>query len=78
MCKTYFVTLPLVVIDAKAYNNSYFGEDVGQSKLHQVDCVGDESALLDCRHAINSYDCFHYQAAGVECEGMLITCCVTV
>ena len=69
--------IPFVLIDAKAYNNSYFGEEVGQIKL-QVNCVGDESALLDCHHAIDSYDCYYYQAAGVECIGMLITCCVTV
>ena len=44
--------IPLVLIDAQAYNNSYFGEEVGQIKL-QVNCVGDESALLDC-HTIDS------------------------
>ena len=69
--------IPLVLIDAQAYNNSYFGE-VGKIKLHQVNCVGDESALLDCNYTIDSCDCYYYQAAGVECIGMLITCCVTV
>ena len=58
--------IPLVLIDAQAYNNSYFGEKVGQIKLHQVNCVGDESALLDCRHAIDFYYCYYYQAAGVN------------
>ena len=78
--KTSIMTAPnsFSLLDAKAYNNSYFGEEVGQFKLHQVNCVGDESVLLDCQYTIDSYDCYYYEAAGVECIGMLITCCVTV
>ena len=42
----------------------------GDIYLDEVNCTGEESQLLECRHnGIGVHDCSHYQDAGVRCTG---------
>uniref|UniRef100_A0A3Q4I5G8 HHIP like 1 n=1 Tax=Neolamprologus brichardi TaxID=32507 RepID=A0A3Q4I5G8_NEOBR len=50
----------------KAAKNSEFGEGKDLILLDDVQCVGTESSLLDCRHAgVGTHNCAHYEDAGV-------------
>lgn len=52
----------------KAAKNSEFGEGKDLILLDDVQCVGTESSLLDCRHAgVGTHNCAHYEDAGVIC-----------
>ena len=47
---------------------AHFGPGSGPIVLDEVDCVGDEEELLDCRaEKTYQHDCQHRQDAGVRC-----------
>ena len=49
---------------------AYYGKGTGRILLDEVNCNGDESSILDCAHGgRGEHDCFHWEDAGVECEG---------
>uniref|UniRef100_A0A3Q4HYE0 HHIP like 1 n=1 Tax=Neolamprologus brichardi TaxID=32507 RepID=A0A3Q4HYE0_NEOBR len=53
----------------KAAKNSEFGEGKDLILLDDVQCVGTESSLLDCRHAgVGTHNCAHYEDAGAQEE----------
>ena len=56
---------------ARPVRNAYYGSGgVNQSiLLDNVVCQGDESSLLNCRHA-NIINCDHSEDAGVKCGGI--------
>ena len=51
---------------ARALSSSAFGEGTGPIELDDVECVGDESRLLDCP-ASSCSNCDHTEDASVIC-----------
>ena len=48
---------------------AYYGKGSGRILLHDVNCKGDESHLLDCDHSgMTKQNCSHEDDAGVECK----------
>ena len=57
-----------MIIGAEAFNQTTFGEGTGTIWLDNVQCIGNESHLLNCTansSGVNS--CSHTQDAGVRC-----------
>ena len=51
-------------------NNAFYGEGVGIILLDDVECIGNESHLFNCKHhTIEESDCGHEEDAGVTCDG---------
>ena len=56
----YYYTDPKAVIE--------FGGGGGSIHLDGIQCLGNESSLLQCVHdGFGVHDCFHYEDAGVSC-----------
>lgn len=54
-----------------AKSNAYFGEGQGDIWLDDVECLGNETSLLHCKHAnLGESNCGHGEDAGVECSGI--------
>ena len=52
-----------------ARSNAFYGKGVGIISLDDVECVGNESSILDCKYKIGESDCGHEEDAGVVCDG---------
>ena len=50
-----------------ALKQSAFGGGDGGIWLNNVDCVGDETNILQCRFETNTMTCDHTRDAGVNC-----------
>ena len=60
---------------AIARSAAYFGQGTGDIVYDEVQCNGTEARLQDCpRVGIGLIDCFHFEDAGVECQGKHLTC----
>ena len=60
---------------AIARSAAYFGQGTGDIVYDEVQCNGTEARLQDCpRVGIGSIDCFHFEDAGVECQGKHLAC----
>ena len=60
-------------IETRAYRttNALFGQASGPIFLHNLACVGVESAIFDCPRSVPGlHQCDHSQDAGVQCYGM--------
>ena len=53
------------------YHSAYFGPGQGAVLIDNVECIGNETRLLDCPYKgwVASTDCTHEEDAGVECSG---------
>ena len=48
----------------------FFGNGIGSVQLDDLECIGNESSLLECPHnGVGIHDCFSFEVAGVECGG---------
>ena len=61
-------------IDATALSNSYFGDGEGPYHLSGLNCLGNESTLLNCPRTPSSspigyHTCSPGNDAGVRCDG---------
>ena len=59
--------LELNIFQYTGITNSSFGAGLGPILLDNVDCLGVESTILECQYDTQTYDCSHYQDAGVVC-----------
>lgn len=49
---------------------AFFGRGHDQVWLDDVECIGDEKFLTDCRHrGLGEHDCDHNEDAGLICSG---------
>ena len=52
------------------YGNARYGQGTGPILLHDINCLGNESSLLSCRHnGVGNHNCDHSQDVGVLCRG---------
>ena len=52
-----------------AVGNAEFGEGSGPIQLDDLNCVGNETALINCSaRAINEHNCTHSEDVGVRCN----------
>ena len=68
---------PFYIPDAEAMTLTglAYNEVAGSILLDEVNCTGEESQLLECRHnGIGVHDCSHYQDAGVRCTSESQAC----
>ena len=62
----------LILKDASAYPNAYFGESSGPYHLDYIHCNGNEANLLNCTRQyteIGVQKCSPGNEAGVRCDG---------
>ena len=58
--------------DVLAFTNAYFGEHSSPgTNLTSLQCYGNESQLIDCRHS-NTTTCRASRVAGVRCQGKTV------
>ena len=50
--------------------SAYFGAQQGPIFLDEVNCLGNETGLLQCASVdVGNHNCFHFLDAGVICSG---------
>ena len=50
---------------------SFYGRSSGPIFLTDLVCSGTESSLMDCNwNVYGTTDCYHFEDAGVECQGL--------
>ena len=54
-----------------AFSFSFFGQGSGPIHLDDVRCTGTERRLIDCTYT-RIDNCFHFEDAGVRCQGVYI------
>lgn len=64
-----------LILDATAVSSAFYGEGGGPILVSSLECVGNETNLLECAFDPDTSLCSHSQDAGVQCTGMLC-CCV--
>ena len=60
-------------------NSAHYGQGSGQILLSNVNCVGNESTIVNCSHngwGINS--CSHDEDAGVRCSASFGNLCICI
>lgn len=61
-------TIVMISLGAEAFGQARFGAGAGQIWLDNVQCVGTENKLINCRaNSIGFHSCTHGQDAGVRC-----------
>ena len=57
----------LLPTGATVFGFAHFGQGAGDILLDDVQCLGNESFLLDCPYDSSTIDCGHFEDAGVAC-----------
>ena len=66
----YVHSLSLVLPGSLAIPRAFFGSGFGRIHLDNLDCVGNEEALINCSHTgIREHNCAHSEDAGAICIG---------
>ena len=58
------------VLDAMMLSNVMFGAGTGSIVIDEVECMGSEGRLVNCRHTTR-HDCIHFEDASVRCYGSI-------
>ena len=58
----------IVISGSIAFRRAAFGQGTGPILLDDLECVGTEQTLLDCRLDVRTADCRHRKDAGVRCQ----------
>ena len=70
ICLIQHVIAPIFhYIGAQAVGQAYFGQGSGPIQLDNVNCIGNESALISCSF-VSNHNCFHSEDAGVICAAV--------
>lgn len=57
----------MLVLDAVARTNAFYGQGSGPINIDDPACVGNESRLLDCPFSL-IHNCVHSEDAGADCN----------
>ena len=68
-CHLLIAVSALYFTDATAYSLARYGQGTGPIHLDNVACTGTEEALVSCAYVGHTSDCFHFEDAGVHCQG---------
>ena len=61
-----------LILDAVPRYGAFYGRSSGPIFLADLFCSGTESSLLDCnRNLYGITHCYHFEDAGVECQGLI-------
>lgn len=63
---------PLRLVDARGKLRGFYGPGEGPIYLDNVMCNGDEEHLIDCPSVGVGSFCFHFEDAGVMCQGTYV------
>ena len=62
---------PDLLSDAIATNRAHFGRQEGPIFLDEIDCLGNETNILECLSVdARDHNCLHWKDAGVICPRM--------
>ena len=58
----------MCVVVTRVERSAAFGQGTGDILLDELNCIGNESRLIDCPHnGVGSSNCRHSEDAGVVC-----------
>lgn len=57
-----------IYLGSLAISGAAFGEGEGNIWLHDVNCTGNERALMNCAAVTGRGSCTHSQDAGIRCQ----------
>ena len=71
--------IPMLFTGAIAITGGQFSNATVSVVIGSVECVGNETSLLDCSHVTENHEvvtqCDPVEVAAVTCHGMLTICC---
>ena len=74
----HIILIMLIHTGSVAYSTAtHYGSGTGLILLSSIDCLGNETSLLECRYS-PFHSCSHTLDVGVKCEGMAVPCTVSI
>ena len=68
LCYMYTIMMLYITIaDAVVQGSAFYGQGTGPIYLDDVQCIGNESSLLNCTYT-SQHNCVHGEDVGVQCR----------